>query len=1098
MCLEMYKDDEEETKKGKSKSLKKISPKRHNSQSPNRPMPILDKTSFQNQVSGGRPVHVRNLGFTSNSKPGIPQKESQKVVTSLPRNVPNILKRSVSTGFDVNKLTPLSHNPFLVKKDMSLINDPLTFNLNYNPQIPPASQEHPNNAAPAAPSSVTKPFKVIQAPTNTAPSLAPKNIDTPPKNNPKPTAQTWDESLRAILGSAEKAPIQKKNMRKKSKRMSPKKLQQESEDDEEVELGSELNLQDTEITPEAQQILDTFANKLLEKIEEKVEENVVHIQPKPAFENKKLFGPTNPTTKGRHAKDCICCKVESIVRSRKSASPPPPAVPFAFSKEKTDTEMKSQIIPEKAHEEKTETESKSQVTPEKAPEGNTKTSSSLPSSKSPDFVFKTPIKTVAGLLTTPSKTPTRLETITSLEDRAKLLSPTTPTRHIPASPVAGLFSPLSSRSPLFSRRARHQSSINTPTHDLTQDKALNSPVTPNSKASPAPYYTPSPQRPSYSVPAPKSPNLTPGLRFLQEEGERLSQSDDSCSSSSPSPGKSRITGAQKRKTFRNLFKKTTTEAAGKELGSMLEQKILNYPFSKNDDKAAVEKTPSPVKAPFSDYTSSPTIILGLKSGDPWLAGDNSISRKSFYESPNRASYLSPSGVAMSTSLGLNSMTFPSIPFEIDRDVDADNEAEDEDLNPEKEAIDVEKNKKSSQADSVLSKSLMAETDNDDSNVLLTSDAKKNSPSSVNSLRVKSPVSVVEEEAKPRPRRIPLTLLSSKRESPLKNDSTKFEQQFDANNLDKNRSCNDSSLFDDNTNSLVNDDEEKTVTSSQAERRRSPRKHKRKASTSPSYISKRKKNVLSSSDSENNKKEKESDKKPDKDGAKKDAKIEISGAIEKETRNARNVITKDYEKSKPKKKKESENKIDKDDKIVTSKLEKTETTNSKDEDFERSKKQKKEPDNKPIKDGVRREDKVETSRAKRKEIPNAASEVKEKDCEKSKKQKSDGVKSDDKIDTPKSKEKEGNNAKNEEKAKDSEKSKKQKESDNKVDKKDEKIVTPMSKEKETTNANDKANEAEAKKEEEEQELNNENTRTLSKSDFFVFENSWPYGEFSDDE
>lgn len=69
-------------------------------------------------------------------------------------------------------------------------------------------------------------------------------------------------------------------------------------------------------------------------------------------------------------------------------------------------------------------------------------------------------------------------------------------------------------------------------------------------------------------------------------------------------------------------------------------------------------------------------------------GDNSI----FAEVLLRVSRaLIPSGVAMS-SLGLNSI-LPGIPFEIDRDTDADNEkAEDEDLNPEEEVIDEEKNK----------------------------------------------------------------------------------------------------------------------------------------------------------------------------------------------------------------------------------------------------------------------------------------------------------------------------------------------------------------------------------------------------------------------
>ena len=822
-----------------SKSSKKISSKKNSSvQSPYKPIlasPANDVNKISIGISGGRPVHVRNLGFTSNSKPGVPQKEKESVNapqlgSSEPRNLPTVLKRvpvtTTSTGFEVKKLTPLPHNPFLVRKDMSMINEPTTINLAYNPQIPPAPLQHPNTAVPV-PNSTAKPLQVIQEPSNVA--SAPKTIQTPPKKNLKTKTQTWDESLRAILGSAEKDTSHKKSPKKRSKRKSPKKLQSESEDDEELELGSELNLQDTDITPEAQQILDTFANQLLEKIEEKVAENVVHIQPKPAFENKKLFGPTNSTLKGKHVKekDCICCKVESIVRSRKSASPPAPHV-----EEKTE-----------------ETECKSQVTPEKAPERNTETSPSFPSSKSPDFVFKTPIKTVAGLLTTPSKAAPRLEGITSLEDRALLLSPATPTRHIPASPVAGLFSPLS-RTPLSARRSRHQSSLHTPTHDLTQDKdaAFNSPVTPNSKQSPAPYYTPSPQS-DYSVP---SPTFTPGLKFLQEEGERLSQSDDSCSSASPSPGKNRITGAQKRKTFRNLFKKTTTEAAGKELGSMLEQKILNYPFSQRDDNTLppVKKTPSPLISPVRasyDYTSSPQITMGLSPGADDLATENSMSRQSSFVSPNRTCYLSPTVVAMSTSvLGINQTLTPVLASESEKNDDVDIEAEDEDLNLELEASDEENNENPKPADTVLSNSLMAEQSSEDSQGkgLLSSDAKKISPSSLDSSNKKSQGSVVEEESeikqKP-PRRC--ALISSKRKSPLKNDSTKFEQQFDANNLDKNRSSNASLFLDENINSLESDDEKQTVINSQVEARRSPRKHKRKASISPKYNSKRKRNTL---------------------------------------------------------------------------------------------------------------------------------------------------------------------------------------------------------------------------------------------------------------
>ena len=102
---------------------------------------------------------------------------------------------------------------------------------------------------------------------------------------------------------------------RKLKKRSPKKIQpEESEDDkteeeEDMELGTEINLRDTDITPEAQKILDTFANQLLEKIEEKVAENVVQIEPQHSLQNKKLFGKHED--KGKKSKDdnCICCKV---------------------------------------------------------------------------------------------------------------------------------------------------------------------------------------------------------------------------------------------------------------------------------------------------------------------------------------------------------------------------------------------------------------------------------------------------------------------------------------------------------------------------------------------------------------------------------------------------------------------------------------------------------------------------------------------------------------------------------------------------------------------------------------------------------------------
>ena len=276
-------------------------------------------------------------------------------------------------------------------------------------------------------------------------------------------------------------------------------------------------------------------------------------------------------------------------------------------------------------------------------------------SKADFLVFKTPVKTVGGSLTTPLKS---AEGISPLRSCKKSL--VTPSKSSPRSLV---MSPPETASPRRSHlsvpltpsrstdsRVRHKSSLHTPVCTPTRQSELDCPTTPRSKNSPAlSYYTPSPS-PSpgseYSVP---SPSYTPGLRFLQEEGERLSQSDDSCSS--PSPLKSGPVGAKKRKTFRNLFKKATTESAGKELGSLLEQKISSYPFGGDEDVeaendgAGLEPFMSPGGLGGCDYTSSPQISLKPSPGP-----DHQLARHGSFVSPNRTCYLSPTGVALTSSM----------------------------------------------------------------------------------------------------------------------------------------------------------------------------------------------------------------------------------------------------------------------------------------------------------------------------------------------------------------------------------------------------------------------------------------------------------------
>ena len=479
--------------------------------------------------------------------------------------------------------------------------------------------------------------------------------------------------------------------RRKKGRVTPRKSRPEEEDendeDDTVDIGAELNLGEMDINPEAQEILDTFANKLLEQVDKLAERNVIQIEPKQPITERKLFGQAS---KKKEDENCICCKVEGIVNSRKP-----------YERQRLSSQMFEAVLTESTKDYVEDKKPEQEVTPEKSPVKSD--SPPAPVFKTPkkndDFIFKTPIKTVGGALTTPVKTPGSsggiapvIRGITPVSadqpaslttpQKSLLLSPTTPvSRHIPASPV--LFSPVSriSMTPTSSR-TRHQSSlhtpINTPTSHL-EDETFNSPTTPNTKQSPAlSYYTPSPSpRSDYSVP---SPSHTPGLKFLQQEGDRLSQSEDSCSST-PSPAKNKITGAQKRKTFRNLFKKATTEAAGKELGLDLEQKILKYPF---DDKTGEKPSKSPDLEPYmspaggvsySDYTSSPQISMRPSPdpapGHPRLQDTASLSRHSSFVSPNRTCYLSPTGVALTSSV----LGFHQSPVNT-----TDSENNDEDLN----------------------------------------------------------------------------------------------------------------------------------------------------------------------------------------------------------------------------------------------------------------------------------------------------------------------------------------------------------------------------------------------------------------------------------
>ena len=467
------------------------------------------------------------------------------------------------------------------------------------------------------------------------------------KSKQKP--KTWDENLRAVLGSAEKdvSHISHKlsEKEKKVKWRSPKKIiYEENAESGDEENPVELALTDKDITPAAQKILDTFANQLLWKLEEGVQNNVLQLASNSSAKSVEAKGGSalQTETGGEGGKDCICCKMEGVIKGKRKSHE-------GLSLSGLDDLLGSvdgNVLQKTEEEKRTDP---SLETPERKDKSETEKSEVFPKhifktpSKADFLVFKTPVKTISGSLTTPIKSiegvsplrPSRKSvTPRKLSERSLVLSPPSNHLSVPLTP---------SRSP--DSRLRHKSSIQTPVC-TPQQAELETPTTPRNKNSPAPsYYTPSPSpRSQYSVP---SPSYTPGLKFLQEEGDRLSQSDDSCSTPSPLKAGPAV-GAQKRKSFRNLFKKATTESAGKELGSLLEQKISSYPFSGQNSpgcSGVVEPFMSPAGVGGCDYTSSPQISL-----KPSPSQEQNISRHSSFVSPNRTCYLSPTGVALTSSV----------------------------------------------------------------------------------------------------------------------------------------------------------------------------------------------------------------------------------------------------------------------------------------------------------------------------------------------------------------------------------------------------------------------------------------------------------------
>eukprot|EP00092_Neocalanus_flemingeri_P037356 GFUD01040680.1.p1 GENE.GFUD01040680.1~~GFUD01040680.1.p1 ORF type:complete len:1045 (+),score=253.27 GFUD01040680.1:877-4011(+) len=342
---------------------------------------------------------------------------------------------------------------------------------------------------------------------------------------------------------------------------------------------------------------------------------------------------------------------------------------------------------------------------------------------------------------------------------------------------------------------------------------LMTPITPSCKKSPCPSYcTPSPSPSSqHSVP---SPIQTPGMRFLQEEGERLSQSDDSMS-----PTKAEHSAKRK---------------------PLLEQKISDYTFTSSQIPLAPHDILPPIEPFMSSAghsTSSPQIVLRRPSPseDPKHAS---------FVSPNRTCYLSPTGMALSSTV----LGFHQSPAHTDSDntdlegdvsepsiiqtktavniaLEAANDTAVHDTEESIEAIQAhlaqschgsithclsdESNtaslpqaaltKQQSIPDDILDRvspefPVLSLSDDSEDESMEVSVVESSSIRNVTKLvnigsypKVKSD-EVLEDTTSqtftPRkPRRVALTTTS--RRSPLKNDSTNFELQHDANNLDMN-------------------------------------------------------------------------------------------------------------------------------------------------------------------------------------------------------------------------------------------------------------------------------------------------------------------------
>ena len=319
----------EDTSPGKSRGLSKPQQPYHVRTLQFSSSPKEDKQAMKENVSQG--TRIKTLSPVRSSSP-------LKRTDAAWNDGGN----EIFSSTQVSHTTSDQNNPYLIKKDLVGLNQPEVIKVSYSALAPvnlPLADLIPTTALPTLPAgfkslgfsaiispgegpvpSVTIPAVNSHTEKSDKPDTENNKIDLEPSQEngkqseeksleggvgPKKTvkglgskksqvtknkAKVWDEALRASLGSAEKDTSHLTHRlterEKKSKKRSPKKIVYEETPESDEENPVELALTDANIAPEAQKILDTFANQLLGKMEEAVEKNLL----KPAASSKASTG----------------------------------------------------------------------------------------------------------------------------------------------------------------------------------------------------------------------------------------------------------------------------------------------------------------------------------------------------------------------------------------------------------------------------------------------------------------------------------------------------------------------------------------------------------------------------------------------------------------------------------------------------------------------------------------------------------------------------------------------------------------------------------------------------------------------------------------